>query len=203
MKNVRVLITAGPTWVALDAVRVISNTATGDTGIALANALAAAGAEVTLLLGPSENGGTAAGVRVIRFRFFDELRAALDKVLAAKRFEYIVHAAAVSDFAPAKAHQGKIRSGKGIVLALKPLPKLLAGLVGRGATVVMFKFEPGMRGRALMAKGERARRDSGSDYVVANTCGPYEAYLMGGGGVRAACASKRALIGALKKLILG
>ena len=53
LKNKRILITAGPTWVAIDSVRVISNIATGETGILLAKRLSLQGAKVTLALGPS------------------------------------------------------------------------------------------------------------------------------------------------------
>ena len=53
LKNKKVLITAGPTWVPIDNVRVISNTATGETGILLSEKLKNLGAKVTLLLGPT------------------------------------------------------------------------------------------------------------------------------------------------------
>jgi len=55
LKNKRILITAGPTWVPIDTVRVISNIATGQTGILLAEKLRSLGAKVTLLLGPVPN----------------------------------------------------------------------------------------------------------------------------------------------------
>jgi len=69
-----VLITAGPTWVAIDSVRVISNTATGETGTLLAERFAQQGAKVTLLLGPVSNCCLNKKIRVINFKFFDELR---------------------------------------------------------------------------------------------------------------------------------
>ncbi len=50
----RILITAGPTWVPIDNVRVISNIATGTTGVLLAWQTSAQGAKVTLVLGPCE-----------------------------------------------------------------------------------------------------------------------------------------------------
>ena len=48
----KILITAGPTWVRLDDVRVITNVFTGKSGVALAESLARKGHTVTLLLGP-------------------------------------------------------------------------------------------------------------------------------------------------------
>ncbi|MBU2221207.1 MAG: phosphopantothenoylcysteine decarboxylase, partial [Candidatus Omnitrophica bacterium] len=50
LRNKRILITAGPTWIAIDKVRVISNTATGATGKLLANQFSNKGAKVTLLI---------------------------------------------------------------------------------------------------------------------------------------------------------
>ena len=49
----RILITCGPTWVALDDVRVLSNRSTGELGRLLARKLKAAGAQVTVLCHPS------------------------------------------------------------------------------------------------------------------------------------------------------
>src|SRR5688572_28683469 len=58
----RILVTAGPTWVPIDAVRHISNASSGRTGIALSAGFAEEGAEVVLLLGPgSANQGEKAG----------------------------------------------------------------------------------------------------------------------------------------------
>ncbi|MCS6820057.1 MAG: phosphopantothenoylcysteine decarboxylase [Chitinophagales bacterium] len=54
MKATKVLITAGPTREAIDPVRYISNHSTGKMGIALADAFAAKGCEVHLVLGPTE-----------------------------------------------------------------------------------------------------------------------------------------------------
>ena len=48
LKNKRVLITAGPTWVKIDKVRVISNTASGKTGLLFADAFKRLGSKVTL-----------------------------------------------------------------------------------------------------------------------------------------------------------
>ena len=48
----RILVTAGPTWVWLDAVRHISNLSSGRTGLAIAREARRRGAEVTVLLGP-------------------------------------------------------------------------------------------------------------------------------------------------------
>ena len=71
LRKLRVLITAGPTWVAIDNVRVISNIATGETGKILAEKLASMGAKVTLLIGPGDLCCLKKNIRLIRFKFFE------------------------------------------------------------------------------------------------------------------------------------
>ncbi len=91
--NKKVLITAGPTWVPIDAVRVISNTATGRTGIEIARRFARGGAEVTLLLGPvslvHSPRSTVHSIKIIRFRYFDELKKLLSGLLKKKKYDII------------------------------------------------------------------------------------------------------------------
>jgi len=77
LKNKRILITAGPTWVSIDKVRVLSNTASGATGILLSQALAAKKSKVTLLLGPVGNFSVGKNIKLLRFKSFDELKKAL------------------------------------------------------------------------------------------------------------------------------
>lgn len=74
LKNKRVLITAGPTWVAIDKVRVISNTATGATGKILAQQLANKGAKVTLLINAENSCCLNKKIKILPFRFFDQLK---------------------------------------------------------------------------------------------------------------------------------
>ena len=54
LKGKKILITAGPTREFIDPVRFISNPSTGRMGIAIAQAVKSAGADVTLILGPAE-----------------------------------------------------------------------------------------------------------------------------------------------------
>ena len=59
--------------------RVISNIASGETGILLADKLSEQGAKVTLILGPGNCDYRNSKVKIVRFRFFEELRQALKK----------------------------------------------------------------------------------------------------------------------------
>ena len=94
----KILITAGPTWVPIDDVRVISNISSGEMGTLLAKEARACGMDVDLILGPVTYSEPLKGVRVTRFKYFDELLKLVSSTLARKPYDVILHAAAVSDY---------------------------------------------------------------------------------------------------------
>ena len=213
----RVLITAGPTWVAIDKVRVISNIASGETGILLAESLAREGAKVTLILGPGESmsfpGLTGESmyldsrfrgndknriqnskVKIIRFSFFEELRQALKKELKASRYDLIIHSAAVSDFKPAESIRGKIKSGQDYNLRLTPLPKIADEIRGLApaAHLVLFKLEFGIPDQELILRARKTLTASRADLIVANRIEPrYKAYILGAKRIYSRAGSKQ------------
>lgn len=171
-KNKKILITAGPTWVALDGVRVISNIASGLTGILLAHGLRRLGARVTLVLGPGDCCCIDKNITVVRFRFFDELKAALTRLLRKERFDIAIHSAAVSDFRPANVRKGKIGSSVGaLTVTLVPTEKLvkLFKRIQPKLTLAIFKLELGLTTAALIKKARAAQRQYGAEIAVANT----------------------------------
>ena len=125
LRGKKILITAGPTWVALDAVRVISNIASGKTGLYLAEEARRQGAEVTLILGPVCQCGVDKSVNIIHFKFFDDLKSSLMKQLRGKKYDIIIHSAAVSDFKAQYKLRGKFNSDRAHNLKLVPLEKLV------------------------------------------------------------------------------
>jgi phosphopantothenoylcysteine decarboxylase / phosphopantothenate---cysteine ligase len=182
LKNKKVLITAGPTWVSIDNVRVISNIATGKTGILLADRLHRLGAKVTLMLGPVEACCLRPGIRLIRFRFFDQLKDSLKKELR-ERYDIVIHSAAVSDYRPAVARAKKFGSGlKNWILHLKPTPKIINEIkkVDPGIFLIGFKYEPGLAKNGLISESKILMRETDADLVVANTQGinRYSAYIV-------------------------
>lgn len=179
LKGKRILITAGPTWVPIDSVRVISNIATGKTGIILAEKLRKAGCKVTLLLGPIGNYQNKK-IRLLRFRFFDELRNKLTKELCVKKYDFVIHSAAVSDFKPTRLIKGKIHSAVALGLKLLPLPKIIEDIrrLAPRAKLVMFKFEPGASSKTLIHLAKSARAKISADFVVANKINPYRAFII-------------------------
>ncbi|MFH0827232.1 MAG: phosphopantothenoylcysteine decarboxylase [Candidatus Omnitrophota bacterium] len=202
-KNKRVLITAGPTWVAIDRVRVISNTATGETGMLLAQSLQRLGAKVHLVLGPVEIAFFQKKISVLRFRFFDELECLVKDELKKRHFDYVFHAAAVSDYRPKEFYEQKVKSGLSRwQLALVPTDKIINSIKrwDRKVFLVGFKFLPQGPKMRLIQQARSLMRDSGCDCVVANLGPyPYRAWIVSRTGVSRGNHSRRELIDNLIK----
>lgn len=199
LKNKRVLITAGPTWAAIDSVRVISNTASGETGTRIAAALRKAGAEVTVLLGPCGASVADKRVKVIGFTFFDELKKLLEKELSGNRYDAIIHSAAVSDYLPERRAKGKISSNlPGLKISLARAPKLIDLIRAKapGALLIAFKFIPGAKPKTLIAAARELGKRSRANIIVANTAknGNYRAFVVSPQGIVPEAGSKEELV---------
>jgi phosphopantothenoylcysteine decarboxylase/phosphopantothenate--cysteine ligase len=106
LDGVRVMLTAGPTREAIDPVRYISNRSSGKMGFALAEAAAAAGAEVTLVAGPVQL-PTPAGVRRIDVVSAAEMHAAVMEHV--EGCDLFIACAAVADYRPGEVARQKIK----------------------------------------------------------------------------------------------
>ncbi len=173
----RVLITAGPTWEPVDAVRFVGNRSSGTMGFALVSACVSRGFSVTLLLGPvGRLPALDASVRVERF----ETSAELGQLLEAhfEQCDLLIMAAAVADYRPASRQPGKRARGERWTLELEPTEDLVAACVSRrdakraethlpgaGAGVVAFALEEA-GGLERRAREKLVRK--GVDAVVAN-----------------------------------
>lgn len=106
LAGTKVLVTAGPTREAIDAVRFLSNPATGRMGFAIAGAARDRGADVTLIAGPTLL-PPPRGVRIIAVTTAEEMRAAVRA--EEEPSAVVIMAAAVSDFRPVLRSAGKIK----------------------------------------------------------------------------------------------
>lgn len=203
IKNKRILITAGPTWVPIDKVRVISNIASGKTGILLAEGFLRKGWEVTLVLGPLGHKAISKQIRLIHFDFFNDLRKKLIKELKSRQYDVIIHSAAVSDFRPKAVYKGKLISNKKYRLELVPLPKLIGDikLFAAKARLVTFKLEFGASKNSLLKSAKEALSCVGADMVVANSFEPYRCFIIGKEGIITSLKSKEELARKLVTII--
>lgn len=125
----RVMITAGPTFEALDPVRGLTNSSSGRMGFALARAARDAGAEVTLVSGPVAQ-PTPAGVARVDVTSALEMHAAVMQRVAA--CDVFIGVAAVADYRPAEPLREKMKKeDKPLQIALAPNPDILAEVAAR------------------------------------------------------------------------
>jgi len=168
---VRAIVTAGGTQEPIDDVRVVTNLSSGRLGVALAGVLAARGAAVTLLAGPTVAAAERTDVEVVRFGTAAELDDTITRALAAGPVGLFLMAAAVSDWAPIR-HAGKLAShGEEMILHLAPVPKILPTLrerCGGRTSIVGFKLLSQVTDEALIHAARQQIRDARTDFCVAN-----------------------------------
>ena len=160
-----VVVTAGPTHEPIDPVRYIANRSSGRQGFAIAGALAALGARVTLVAGPVAL-PTPPGVTRVDVGTAREMAGAVDAALPA---DAAVMVAAVADWRvePAASKIKKQADGAPPALALAENPDILAGLAAdprRPRLVVGFAAETD----DVVANAVAKRARKGCDWIVAN-----------------------------------
>jgi phosphopantothenoylcysteine decarboxylase/phosphopantothenate--cysteine ligase len=165
-----VVVTAGPTLEAIDPVRFVSNRSSGKMGYAIAAAARDAGADVTLITGPTAL-VPPAGVRTFPVESADDMKDAILAQLA--RADVVIMAAAVADYRPIERVTTKLKKkdlGSEMTVRMTENPDLLKAIVAArrpGTIVVGFKAETG----DATAEAGRMLRDKKLDLVVANDIG--------------------------------
>ena len=142
LKGKKVLLTAGPTFEAIDPVRFIGNHSSGKMGYALAQEFTNRGADVTVVSGPVQLGKNANGFKLIKVNTAEEM---YNACLSNDGFDIAVMSAAVADYTPVETAKEKIKKWEGeLVLRLKKTPDIL-GAMGKTKTndqlVVGFALE--------------------------------------------------------------
>ena len=162
-----IVVTAGPTVEAIDPVRFVSNRSSGKMGYAIAAAARDAGAEVTLITGPTAL-VPPAGVRTFGVESAEDMREAV--IAHLPRADAVIMAAAVADYQPIERVTKKLKKkdlGHELTLRMVESPDVLKAIVaGRrpGTIVVGFKAETG----DATAEASRMLREKKLDLVVAN-----------------------------------
>ena len=121
----RVLVTVGGTSERIDTVRSITSQSSGRMGTAIISELLRAGSKVTAVYGLSSY-EPPDGATVTRVESSIQMAKAISAHLKKKRYDILVMAAAVSDYAP-RPKKGKISGGRSITLKLEKTPKIIDG----------------------------------------------------------------------------
>jgi phosphopantothenoylcysteine decarboxylase/phosphopantothenate--cysteine ligase len=178
LKGKHVLVTAGPTYEALDPVRYIANRSSGKQGFAIAAAAAAAGAKVTLVSGPVHL-ETPQGVKRIDVESAEQMAKAVKSALPA---DIAVLVAAVADWRTREylPYKLKKRGDAPPALLLTENPDILVSVSGdkkRPRLVIGFAAETD----DMIANARKKRKNKGADWIVANdVSGPSGESVMGG-----------------------
>jgi phosphopantothenoylcysteine decarboxylase/phosphopantothenate--cysteine ligase len=160
----RVLLTAGPTFEALDPVRGLTNSSSGKMGFSLARACVEAGAEVTLIAGPVAL-ATPRGVRRVDVQSALQMRDAVMRTVSGQ--DVFVGVAAVADYRPRQVAADKVKKGTAsLVLELDANPDILAEVAALPDAPFCVGFAAESRDLAMYAEGKRVAKKLG--LVVGN-----------------------------------
>ena len=159
-----VLVTAGPTYEALDPVRGITNRSSGRMGYAIAEAALSRGARVTLISGPVSIDPPAAA-HLLRVQSALQMYDAVMESLSEATI--VVMAAAVSDYRPVQVAGRKIKKdGNALVIELEPTEDILAAVCRKGSSRIVIGFAA--ETNDLLANATKKLVDKAADLIVGN-----------------------------------
>ena len=167
LRDVNVLVTAGPTREFLDPVRFISNRSSGRQGFALAQAARDAGAEVTLVAGPVHL-PTPVGIDRVDVVSASEMKAAVAEHV--DEADIFISVAAVADYRPSQFHDQKLKKSERAVGEMRVALKENEDIVGSIANTHPRPFVVGFAAETQKAlEYARAKRErKGMDAIVVN-----------------------------------
>jgi len=165
LSGLTVLMTAGPTFEPIDAVRGITNRSSGKMGYAIARAAIGAGAKVTLISGPSSQ-PVPVGASVTNVQSAAEMFAAVK--LNAKQADIFIGVAAVADYRVEKPREHKIKKTDKAALTLKlvPNPDILAWVAAQPKPPFTVGFAA--ESQNLETYADEKRRRKKVNLIVAN-----------------------------------
>jgi phosphopantothenoylcysteine decarboxylase / phosphopantothenate---cysteine ligase len=161
------LVTAGPTYEPIDAVRFVGNRSSGRMGFAIAAEASGRGARVFLVAGPTQLPDPP-GVEVVRVETAEQMREAV--LARIEEADAVVKAAAVADFRPARPAAGKLKKQAGPPdLHLEPTADILRELGDRKGERVLVGFAA--ETEDLEEAGRKKLVEKNLDVVVVNEVG--------------------------------
>ena len=172
LAGLHAVVTAGPTREPLDPVRFLTNRSSGKQGYAVAEALVARGARVTLISGPTQL-PTPAGVVRIDVESAEQMLGM--SLAAAAEAQLFVGAAAVADYRAVEVAAEKIKkSGESMTLTLSRNPDILARVRAAQPDLFLVGFAAETEKLAEHARGKLERK--GLDLIAANWVGAGKAF---------------------------
>ncbi len=172
LKGKKIIITAGPVWVPIDKVRVITNIFGGALGYEIAKEASRQGADIVLLMGPGRVRFTGReNFKLIKFKYYDDIYRILKKEISTKKYCAVIHSAAIPDYVPIKENKGKIKSGKKeLVLRFKPTKKIIDQFRKwhKDIFIVKFKLEAINNTKKLIEIAYKSMLYSEANLMVAN-----------------------------------
>ncbi|MEE9349549.1 MAG: bifunctional phosphopantothenoylcysteine decarboxylase/phosphopantothenate--cysteine ligase CoaBC [Flavobacteriaceae bacterium] len=166
LKNKTVLLTAGPTYEAIDPVRFIGNRSSGKMGYAIANTAASLGANVILISGPSFEKVSYNTIKIVKVESADDMYNEVHKHFASA--DIVIATAAVADYKPSTIALQKIKKKEASLhIDLEPTKDILASLgdIKKSQFLVGFALET--NNELENAKGKLARKNL--DMIVLNS----------------------------------
>jgi phosphopantothenoylcysteine decarboxylase / phosphopantothenate---cysteine ligase len=164
LAGMRVLLTAGPTVEAIDPVRSITNASSGKMGFAMAQAAVEAGAEVTVVAGPTSL-PTPDGVTRIDVTSTAQMAEAV--LARVDRCDVFIGVAAAADYTPARVQTEKIKKSADLLtLELRPTTDILATVAARPKAPFCVGFAAESQDVVRLAEEKRQRKNL--PLIVAN-----------------------------------
>jgi phosphopantothenoylcysteine decarboxylase/phosphopantothenate--cysteine ligase len=166
LKNKKILITAGPTYEAIDPVRFIGNHSSGKMGYELANRAAKLGAEVFLISGPSCLTISSKRIKLIKVKSAEEMYQAVHQYY--KTVDIAIAAAAVADYRPATVAEQKIKKNDAtFTIDLVKTKDILLSMGEQKKNQFLVGFALETQNEVLNAKGKLKKKNL--DLIVLNS----------------------------------
>lgn len=166
LKGKKVLITAGPTYEAIDPVRFIGNHSSGKMGYALAEVALKMGAAVTLISGPSSEKINHPSLKLIKVVSAEEMLTAVQEFYDST--DIAIAAAAVADFKPKKIASNKLKKESGLAhISLVPTVDILSYMGEKKKKQKLIGFALETENELEHAKGKLSRKNL--DGIVLNS----------------------------------
>ncbi|MBQ1653745.1 MAG: bifunctional phosphopantothenoylcysteine decarboxylase/phosphopantothenate--cysteine ligase CoaBC, partial [Bacteroidales bacterium] len=162
----KVMVTAGPTYEKIDAVRFIGNYSSGKMGYAIAEECASRGAEVVLVSGPTSLNVHNSNIKLVRVNSAREMYEACNQEFP--QCNAAVLSAAVADFTPQNVSDTKIkRKDNNLEITLKPTDDIAASLGKQKGDRVLVGFALEKENELENAIGKLERKNF--DFIVLNS----------------------------------